>query len=209
MLKKYFLFIIEIGILSCAPKADKEKPISDPLPSWNEGTSKSDIIEFVQTVVNVGGADYVPAAERIAVFDNDGTIWAEQPMYFQLIFAIDRVKAMATEHPEWSDQDPFKSILNEELQGVMASGIPGLLKIVMETHAGIATEEFERIVKAWASTTKHTTLKCPFTELVYQPMLELLEYLRANDFKTYIVFLKNKSLEVPSKRHLNTAMESQ
>ena len=174
-------------VFSCIPEQTPEVKLADPLPSWNDGSNKTAIMNYVESVSSQDSPDFIPTKDRIATFDNDGTLWAEQPMYFQLIFAIDRVKALAPEHPEWADKEPFKFILNDNMQGVMASGIPGLLKIVMETHAGLTIEEFERIVKYWASTTKHPTLNRPFTELVYQPMLELLDYLRANGFKIYIV----------------------
>lgn len=187
MKARNFLFAILLLAFSCSPKPKPEATNTDPLPSWNEGKTKSSITSFVGSVTTSGSPDFIPIEDRIATFDNDGTLWAEQPMYFQLIFAIDRVKELAPEHPEWNDQEPFKSLLNDDMQGVMASGVPGLLKIVMETHAGNTTDEFEQIVKDWASTAKHPTLNRPFTDLVYQPMLELLEYLRANGFKTYIV----------------------
>ncbi|MFO7684662.1 MAG: HAD family hydrolase, partial [Desulfobacterales bacterium] len=133
------------------------------------------------------GPKFVHPAERIAVFDNDGTLWAEQPMYFQLAFALDRVKALAPQHPEWKDQEPFKSVLADDLAGVAAGGKKGLLALVAATHGGMTSEEFEKTVRDWVATAKHPRFKRPYTDLVYQPMLELLAYLRANDFKTYIV----------------------
>lgn len=184
---RYFLFGILFLVLSCTPEPRQEKVKTDPLPSWIESGTKSSIINYVESVTSVDSQEFIPIENRIATFDNDGTLWAEQPMYFQLAFAIDRVKELAPSHPEWKEKEPFKYILNDDMQGVMASGIPGLLKIVMASHAGNTTDEFEQIVKDWASTAKHPKLHRPFTELVYQPMLELLEYLRANGFKTYIV----------------------
>jgi haloacid dehalogenase-like hydrolase len=159
----------------------------DPLPSWNDGKSRQSIIDFVTKVTTPGSADFVPPAERIATFDNDGTLWAEQPMYFQLFFALDRVKELAPQHPQWQTKEPFASLLKGDVNGALAGGEQAMLDIVMATHAGMTTEEFETIVKNWVATAQHPITKRPFTEMVYQPMLELLNYLRANDFKTYIV----------------------
>jgi len=159
----------------------------DALPSWNEGPSKKAIVEFVKQVTKEGSPNFVAPAERIAVLDNDGTLWSEQPAYFQLLFAIDRVKALAATHPEWKDQEPFKSVLAGDMKGVLAGGKPGLAKIIMMTHAGMTSQEFDRIVKEWIGSARHPRFKRPYTELVYQPMLELLSYLRAQGFKTYIV----------------------
>jgi phosphoglycolate phosphatase-like HAD superfamily hydrolase len=160
---------------------------SDPLPSWNDGKAKQYIINFVAKVTKKGSPDFVPPAERIATFDNDGTLWAEQPMYFQLLFALDRVKALAPKHPEWKDKEPFASLLKGDVKGAIAGGEHAILEIVMETHADMTTEEFEKIVKEWIATAQHPTTKRPYTEMVYQPMLDLLAYLRANGFKTFIV----------------------
>ena len=160
---------------------------ADPLPSWNNGKSKSSILEFVAKVTKEGTPNFVPQSERIATFDNDGTLWAEQPLYFQFLFALDRVKDMAPQHPEWKTKEPFASLLKGDLKGALAGGEKSMLEIVMATHAGMTTEEFEAIVKEWISTVKHPTTKRPYTEMVYQPMLELLAYLRQNGFKTFIV----------------------
>ena len=159
----------------------------DPLPSWNEGATKKAIVTFVAKVTKKGSPDYVPPVERIATFDNDGTLWAEQPMYFQLLFALDRVKALAPQHPEWKDKEPFASLLKGDVKGALAGGERAMLEIVMATHAGMTTVEFEKIVKDWLATAKHPITKRAYTEMVYQPMLELLAYLRANGFKTFIV----------------------
>ncbi|MGD8959668.1 MAG: HAD family hydrolase, partial [Desulfobacteraceae bacterium] len=159
----------------------------DPLPSWNDGQSKQAIIEFVEKVTSESSPDFVPPAERIATFDNDGTLWAEQPMYFQLAFALDRVAALAPEHPEWQGQEPFASLLNGDLKGALAGGEKAILEIVMATHANMTTEEFEQIVTAWIASAKHPKTGKLYTEMVYQPMRELLAYLRANGFKTFIV----------------------
>jgi phosphoserine phosphatase len=160
---------------------------ADSLPSWNEGAAKARIVGFVQAVTDKAGKDYVPPADRIAVFDNDGTLWSEQPAYFQLLFAIDRVKALAPKHPEWKTKQPFKAVLDGDMKALAASGEKGIAQLVMATHAGMSTDEFARVVKDWLATAKHPKLGRPYTDLVFQPMLELLDYLRANGFKTYIV----------------------
>ena len=160
---------------------------TDPLPSWNDGASKKAILTFVKRVTTKGSPDFVPPPERIATFDNDGTLWAEQPMYFQFFFVIDRVKALAPQHPEWKDTEPFASLLKGDVKGALAGGDRAMLELVVATHAGMSTEEFEKIVKDWIATAKHPVTKRLFTEMVYRPMLELLAYLRANGFKTFIV----------------------
>lgn len=158
-----------------------------PLPSWNDGAAKKSVVEFVAKVTKEGGPDFVPPAERIAVFDNDGTLWAEQPIYFQFAFALDRVKALAPQHPEWKNKEPFASLLKGDVKGALAGGEPAIFKIVMATHAGMTTEEFKQLVTDWLATAKHPVTKKSYTEMVYQPMLEVLAYLRVNDFKTFIV----------------------
>lgn len=160
---------------------------ADPLPSWNDTASKKAIVAFVEKIIKQDSPDFVPAPERIAVFDNDGTLWAEQPMYFQLLFALDRVKALALQHPEWKDKEPFASLLKGDVNTALAGGEKAILEIVMATHGGITTEEFEKTVKDWITTEKHPKTGRLYTEMVYQPMLELLAYLRANGFKTFIV----------------------
>ena len=160
---------------------------ADPLPSWNEGQAKRAIVDFVQRVTVDGSTDFVPVAERIAVFDNDGTLWVEKPMYVQLAFALDRVKALAPSHPEWKDKQPFKPALEGDLKAVVAGGEHALLELVMATHAGMTTDAFARVVTDWLATAKHPRFNRPYTDLVYQPMLELLTYLRTNGFKTYII----------------------
>ncbi len=159
----------------------------DSLPSWNDGKAKQSLIDFVAQVTKAGSPDFLPPAERIAVFDNDGTLWSEQPMYFQVLFALDRVTALAPQHPEWKDEEPFASLLKGDVKGAMADGMKSVVEIIMATHAGMTTEEFETIVSDWIATARHPTTKRPYTEMVYQPMLELLAYLRANGFKTFIV----------------------
>jgi len=160
---------------------------ADPLPSWNDTTTKKAIVSFVEHVTLQGASDFVPATKRISVFDNDGTLWAEQPMYFQFLFALDRVKALAPNHPDWKTKEPFASLLKGNVKGALAGGERAMLEIVMATHAGMTTEEFEQTVKNWLATAKHPETRRPYTEMVYQPMLELLSYLRANGFKTFIV----------------------
>ncbi len=160
---------------------------SNALPSWNDGPAKQAIVAFVGRATTAGGAEFVPPAERIAVFDNDGTLWCEQPMYVQMVFALDRVKALAPQHPEWKEKEPFASVLKGDLKGLAAADEKGLVELMMATHAGMTTEEFEKIVTGWLATAKHPKFKRPYTECIYQPMLELLAYLRANGFKTYIV----------------------
>ena len=159
---------------------------ADPLPSWNDGTARQSIVAFVERVTREGSPDFVPAAERIATFDNDGTLWGEQPLYFQLFFALDRVKALAPLHPEWKDQEPFASLLKGDVNGALAGGEKAIGEILMTTHAGMTTEEFRKLVAEWVTNARHPVSKQPFTAMVYQPMLELLAYLRANGFKTFI-----------------------
>jgi phosphoserine phosphatase len=159
----------------------------DPLPSWNEGQAKSAVTDFVQRVTTDGAPDFVPPAERIAVFDNDGTLWSEQPAYFQLLFAIDRVQALAPQHPEWRTTQPFKAVLEGDMHALVESGKEGLLELVMATHAAMTTDEFADVVRAWLTSSRHPTTGRPYTEMVFQPMLELLEFLRANGFRTFIV----------------------
>ena len=176
-------WILLLSALSLAAQAQPK----DPLPSWNDGAAKQGIVAFVKAVTEKGSKDFVPPAERIAVFDNDGTLWAEQPMYFQLAFALDRVKALAPKHPEWKTKEPFASLLKGDLKGALAGGERVLVEIVMATHAGTTTEEFEKIVRDWIATAKHPKTGRRYNEMIYQPMVELLRYLRANGFKTYIV----------------------
>src|SRR5712672_1995075 len=159
----------------------------DPLPSWNEGATKASILDFVARVTTQGGPFFVPAEQRIASFDNDGTLWTEHPMYVQLAFALDRVKAMAPLHPEWKDKQPFRAVLEGDMKTVAESGERGMMELVMVTHAGMTSEEFETIVKDWLAKARHPRFNRPYTDLVYQPMIELLAYLRQNGFKTFVV----------------------
>jgi hypothetical protein len=171
-------------LLACAQGAS---PARDPLPSWNDTGPKRAIVAFVEKVTREGSPDFVPVPERIATFDNDGTLWSEKPVPFQLVFAFGQVKAMAPRHPEWKTREPFASMLKGDMAGVAASGEKGVLEIMAATHTGMTTEEFSRSVQNWIASAKHPGTGRRFTDMVYQPMLELLAYLRANGFKTFIV----------------------
>jgi len=162
-------------------------PAADPLPSWKDGPARQSIVAFVGKVTQEGTAGYVPPAERIAVFDNDGCLWSEQPVYVQLAFALDRVKALAPQHPEWATQEPFASLLKGDVASALAGGEQAIAQIIMATHAGTTTGEFATIVQDWLATARHPVTGRPYTGMVYQPMLEVLAYLRANGFKTFIV----------------------
>jgi phosphoserine phosphatase len=172
---------------AAASSRDIQASRNPALPSWNDGPARKAILSFVARVTNVGGPDFVAPADRIAVFDNDGTLWSEQPMYVQLAFAIDRVRALAPSHPEWASRQPFTAALEGDMAALAASGEHGLLELVMASHAGSTTEEFENVVAGWIATAKHPKTGRLYAEMVYQPMLELLAYLRANGFKTFIV----------------------
>src|SRR5450432_1448936 len=158
-----------------------------PLPSWNDGKAKQSIVDFVAAVTREGSPDFVPPPQRVATFDNDGTLWVEQPIYVQLAFALDRVKVLAPLHPEWKDKEPFATLLKGDLKGALAGGEAAIFEIVTVTHSGMTTVEFEQIVQDWIATARHPVTKRLYSEMVYQPMLELLAYLRANGFKTFIV----------------------
>ena len=160
---------------------------AEALPSWNDGPSKRAIVKFVTEVTTTGAPTFVPVADPLAVFDNDGTLWCEQPIYFQFAFALDQVKAMAPKHPEWKTQEPFASILKGDLNGMLASGEKGIFQVLAATHTGMTTDDFNRIAKEWFATAKHPRFKRPYTDLTYKPMVELLGYLRDNGFKTFIV----------------------
>lgn len=161
--------------------------MADPLPSWNDGRAKRAILEFVQKTTDSSSPHFIPDEQRIATFDNDGTLWSEQPLYFQLAFAIDRVKQLAPEHPEWKEKQPFKAILENDTKTISGFDEHQLVKLILESHAGVTTDEFESIVNNWIATAKHPKYGRLYRELVFLPMIELLEYLRANDYKTYIV----------------------
>ena len=183
-LKPVLMAAALIGALAFTTVASQA---ADPLPSWNEGPAKQSIINFVEKVTKSGSPDFVPVSERIATFDNDGTLWCEQPVPVQLYFALDRVKALAPQHPEWNTTEPFASLLKGDLQTALAGGDYALLEVMLATHAGMTTAEFEQIVKDWIATARHPKTGQLFTDMVYQPMLEVLAYLRANGFKNFIV----------------------
>lgn len=186
-MKVQYTYSIIATALFCALAATTTVAQSaDPLPSWNDGKSKQSILSFVSKVTKEGSSEFVPPAERIATFDNDGTLWAEQPLYFQLLFGIDRIKELAPQHPEWKDKEPFKSVLAGDLKAAFAGGINSLVEIVGAGNTNITPDEFDQIVKKWAATATHPKTGRLYTEMVYQPMIEVLAYLRANGFKTYI-----------------------
>ena len=187
MKKILTLVILVLGLSACKTTPSGKSELSDPLPSWIEGKTKQAILDFVQDVTNPTCDCFVAVPDRIAVFDNDGNLWSEQPLYFQFIFAIDMVREMASDHPEWKTKQPFQSILEDDMETFLSFGEHGMLEVVMATHAGNTTGEFEESVKHWLSTARHPRFDRLFTELVYQPMLELILYLQANDFKTFIV----------------------
>jgi phosphoserine phosphatase len=173
-------FLLFLQLAACAS-------VGDPLPSWKDGPARAAIVSFVEAADRPGSPGYIPEAHRIAVFDNDGTLWAEQPAYFQLFFVIDRIKAMAPQHPEWKDKEPFRSILLGDLKTALSGGEHAILELVAATHAGMTTDEFEDEVRNWIATARHPTSGRPFTQMVYRPMVELLAFMRANGFETYIV----------------------
>ena len=188
------MLVVLLAFAACRGETKTDVPAeqadaiaTDPLPSWNDGQNKENILNFVKQATDANSPDFIPVADRIATFDNDGCLWSEQPAYFQLFFAMDRVKALAAEHPEWKEEQPFKAVLENDMRTLGSFGEHGIIEIVMATHAGNTTEEFEQIVKDWLATAKHPRFDRPYTDLVFQPMLELMAYLRANDFKTFIV----------------------
>lgn len=183
----WFLIIGSITIISCTTSTRSYESNYDSLPSWNESTTKTSIIQFVEEVTDPNSASFVPLHQRIAVFDNDGTLWSEQPNYFQYFFTLDRVKAMAAQHCEWASLQPFKAVLENDTEALKQSGDQGLTQLIMATHSGLPVDSFDVLVLNWLATAKHPRFNKPFTDLVYQPMLELINYLQANDFKTYIV----------------------
>jgi len=193
-MKKLSIFLAVSILLNvfvaCTPNTDSDNKTSkqtDPLPSWNAGKTKASIINYVDDVTSKESVNFINIPDRIAVFDNDGTMWSEQPLYFQFYFAIDRVKELAPDHPEWNNEQPFKGILENDLNALMASGSEGIGKLLTVTHSGTTVAEFQQIVSNWIKTAKHPTKGKPYNKLVYKPMLELFDYLRANNFKIFIV----------------------
>jgi len=189
-LTAWFFSACSVLLISCnppKPQSSATVAVADPLPSWNEGASKKSIIDFILRTTKEGSSDFVPVADRIACFDNDGTLWTEKPYPFQLFFVIDRIKAMAPQHPVWKDKQPYKGILNGDLKSAMAGGEKALVEIMMTTHAGMTTDEFDKTVKDWVATATHPRTGRHYNEMIYQPMVELLDYLRANGYKPFIV----------------------
>lgn len=185
----YFLVFFFFLVFACS---QQETPVTvneqvDPLPSWNQGTTKTAIKTFVEEAVDPSSSGFIEVADRIATFDNDGNLWSEQPLYFQMTFALDRIKQLAPVHPEWQNQQPYKAVLEDDMTTVLKSGEHGILELIMTTHAGMTQDEFQIIVKDWLASARHPRFDKPYNQLIYQPMLELLEYLRANEFKTFIV----------------------
>jgi phosphoglycolate phosphatase-like HAD superfamily hydrolase len=187
LIQSQFQFLLTVCTAVLTVFLSSATVAADPLASWNEGPAKKSIMEFVTAVTDKNGKDYVAPAERIATFDNDGTLWVEYPMYTQVLFAFERVKELAPQHPEWKTTQPFKALLEGDMKTVGASGMKGLMEIVMATHSGMTAAEFEQEVSHWLATTKQKKFDRLYTELIYQPQLELLDYLRANGFKTFIV----------------------
>ncbi|WP_417353087.1 HAD family hydrolase [Flavobacterium alkalisoli] len=191
----FFMLFISLSACKQEPAKDTESGTeitqinesSDPLPSWNDGPNKEAIINYVKDVTTDGSVNFIPVADRIATFDNDGTLWSEQPAYFQLFFAMDRIKALSADHPEWKNKQPYKAVLENDMDALMQQGEKGLMEIVMVSHSGVTTDEFDTIVKDWIATAKHPTKNVPYTDMVFKPMLELVKYLQANDFKVFIV----------------------
>jgi phosphoglycolate phosphatase-like HAD superfamily hydrolase len=181
-MRPFVAWLLASFAVGCAAPAPR-----DPLPSWNDTAPKKTVIDFVTRVTTAGGSDFVAPSERIATFDNDGTLWAEQPIYFQFLFALDRVKTLASQHPEWRAKEPFASLVGGDLKAALAGGHQAIEEALATSHSGMTTEEFARTVKEWLATARHPKTQQPFTRMVYTPMLELLDYLRANGFKTFIV----------------------
>ncbi len=196
---KYFtrwaVFVVALFAFASCNTATEKGPadtentaeVADPLPSWNDGATKSAIIDYVTSVTEEGSGDFVPVEDRIATFDNDGNLWAEKPAYFQLFFALDRIKQLAPDHPEWETSEPYKFVLENDMDALMASGVKGLLELVMASHANLTEDEYRQVVNDWLKTKEHPRFNKPYTQLIYQPMLELMDYLRAHDFKLFIV----------------------
>ena len=190
MHSKRLLILICVASTACGASGVEEPAAAaaaDPLPTWNEGIAKKTLVEFVGRTTRPGAPDFVPPAERVAVFDNDGTLWAEQPMYAQLAFALDRIKALAPQHPEWMTRQPFKGVLDGDMKAVEASGEDGVMQILAASHTGMTTAEFETVVTTWIESARHPGTGRRYDEMIYQPMLDVLAYLRANGYKTFIV----------------------
>jgi len=186
-IKRIFTYTIIIGLILMLNNICIAQKANDPLPSWNETKHKKDIIAFVEQVTKEDSPNFIPVAERIATFDNDGTLWSEQPLYFQYYFCFDRIKALAPQHPEWKTKEPFASVLKGNIDSVMAGGINAIMEIFIAPHTGLTTDQYEKSARNWIDTARNPVTKKLYSEMVYQPMLELLKYLRSNGFKTFIV----------------------
>jgi hypothetical protein len=182
-----FVFFLLVSACSKEQVVETMEEFTDPLPSWEDDSVKYRIIQFVVEVTDPDHANFVPEKDRVATFDNDGNLWSEQPLYFQMIFALDRIKEMAPDHPEWQNQQPYQAVLEDDMSAIMESGEHGILELVMATHAGMTVDEFKQTVRRWMATSRHPRFNQPYNSMIYQPMLELLTYLRDNQFKTYIV----------------------
>lgn len=183
MQSRLFRMLVGLALIAASGIAAAQ----DPLPSWNDGPTKSAIVAFVEKVTAANSPAYLPPAERIATFDNDGTLWSEQPLYFQGYFALAQIRDMAADHPDWNTTEPFKSAAAGDVNGLMATGEAGIMKVLVTAHSGMTADEFAQSVGQWAATAKHPGTGMLFTQMVFQPMLELLDYLRANDFEVFIV----------------------
>ncbi|MFN5169893.1 MAG: HAD family hydrolase [Cyclobacteriaceae bacterium] len=189
------LLVVGVTLTGCGSRRDTSQqstntPTSaelDLLPSWHEGPAKKAIVDFVARTTTAGSSDFIPAPDRIACFDNDGTLWSEQPAYFQFLFALDRIKSLSAEHPEWKTQEPFKSVLAGDMQNALRGGEHALLEMIMATHAGLTVNEFDQTVRGWLADSRHPTTGKRYTDMTYKPMRELLDFLRAHDFQIFIV----------------------
>ena len=182
-----FVFFLLVSACSKEQVVETMEEFTDPLPSWEDDSVKYRIIQFVVEVTDPDHENFVPEKDRVATFDNDGNLWSEQPLYFQMIFALDRIKEMAPDHPEWQNQQPYQAVLEDDMSAIMESGEHGILELVMATHAGMTVDEFKQTVRQWMATSRHPRFNQSYNSMIYQPMLELLNYLRDNQFKTYIV----------------------
>jgi phosphoglycolate phosphatase-like HAD superfamily hydrolase len=192
-------FLLAVGVFACISSCTSPTPkeetiinnsklvVADPLPSWNDGASKKAIVDFVTKTTKEGSADFIPVSDRIACFDNDGTLWSEQPMYFQIAFALDEVKRLAPQHPEWKTIQPFKALLEGDIKSFMAGGEKSFMAVIKVTHSGMSAEKFNQLVNNWITTATHPKTGKHYNEMIYQPMVELLDFLRANNYKTFIV----------------------
>ena len=193
---KYLTIAISIFIFySCSSEekhnhkeeAKKEKQTSDPLPSWKEGPTKDAILTFVNNITSESSQDFIPTEDRVATFDNDGTLWSEQPVYFQLMFVVDEIKKMAKDHPEWETTEPYKTVIENDGKNILKLKKEDLIQLLITTHSDISLQDYEKNVSDWIATAQHPKFKVKYTEMVYQPMLELIQLLQKNEFKVYIV----------------------